>query len=185
MGNDSGGAYSQIATALHPDRIIRLVLNSCETPYDEFPPPPFDGLPAIATEPTALGRLFEALRDREIRSTPAAYGLLIKHPIDDVVSDSYALPCTTDAAILRDTSKVMVSATSQEVHDAGQWLIAEFDRPVLFVWGTEDQIFPLPHAQRYARELADGRVTLVSDAFSFTPEDQPALLARALAQFCA
>lgn len=147
VGNDSGGAYSKIATASHPDRIARLVLNSCETPYDEFPPPPFDGLPGIAKDPTALGRLFEALRDREIRSIPAAYGLLIKHPIDDLVSDSYALPCTTDAAILRDTSKVMASASSQQVHEAGLHLIAEFDRPVLFVWGTEDQVFPLAHAQ--------------------------------------
>ncbi len=184
VGNDSGGAYSQIATGSHPDRIARLVLNSCETPYDEFPPPPFDGLPAIAKEPAALAQLLGALRDREIRSLPAAYGLLIKHPIDDLVSDSYALPCTTNAAILRDTSKVMASATSQVVHDAGRRLVAEFDRPVLFVWGTEDQVFPLTHAQRYAKELACGRVTLVPDAFSFTPEDQPVLLASALAQLC-
>ena len=70
VGNDSGGAYSQIATAAHPDRVARLVLNSCETPYDEFPPPPFDGLPAIAADAAALGQLFEALRDRAVRSTP-------------------------------------------------------------------------------------------------------------------
>jgi pimeloyl-ACP methyl ester carboxylesterase len=185
IGNDSGGAYSQIATATHPQRIARLVLNSCETPYDAFPPPPFDGLPALARDPEALGRVLAALRDREIRSTPAAYGQLIKHAIDDLVSDSYALPCSSDPDILRDTSKVMAAAASDPVHDAGQSLISTFDRPVLFVWGVEDQVFPLAHAQRYAGELAKSQLTAISDAFSFTPEDQPLRLVRALAQFCA
>jgi pimeloyl-ACP methyl ester carboxylesterase len=185
VGNDSGGAYSQIATAAHPRRVARLVLNSCETPYDEFPPPPFDGLPAAAADPTVLGRLFEALRDREVRATPAAFGLLIKHPIEDRVSDSYALPCVSDAGILRDTAKVMSSASSEPVHAAGQSLIAEFDRPVLFAWGPEDRVFPLANAERYAGELAHGRVALVPDAYSFTPEDQPGLLATAIAEFCA
>jgi pimeloyl-ACP methyl ester carboxylesterase len=183
VGNDSGGAYSQIATAAHPERIARLVLNSCETPYDQFPPPPFDGLPAMANDPAVLGQLLEALRDREIRSSPPAYGLLIKHPIDDLVSDSYALPSVTDPEILRDTSKVMSSATSDPVHAAGGDLIAAFDRPVLLAWGPEDQVFPLAHAERYAAALPDGHLTHIDDAFSFTPEDQPQRLAEAIARF--
>lgn len=40
VGNDSGGAYSQIAAAEHPARIGRLVLNSCETPECSWPPAP-------------------------------------------------------------------------------------------------------------------------------------------------
>ncbi len=183
VGNDSGGAYSQIAAARHPERIARLVLNSCETPYDEFPPPPFDGLPAIARDPAALGQLLQVLRDRDVRSTPPAYGLLIKHPVDELVSDSYALPVITDSAVLRDTAKVMGSASSQPVHDAGRRLIAAFERPVLFAWGPEDRVFALAHAQRYAAELACGEVALIPDAFSFTPEDQPQLLAEAITRF--
>lgn len=184
VGNDSGGAYSQIATAAHPERVSRLVLNSCETPYDEFPPPPFDGLPVVAADAETLGELFEALRDREIRATPPAYGLLIKKPIEDLVSDSYALPSISDTAILRDASKVMSTARSAPVHQAGHTLIASFDRPVLFAWGVEDQVFPLANARRYAGELAAGQVILIEDAYSFTPEDQPGVLADAIAQFC-
>ena len=92
VGNDSGGAYSQVALAAHPDRVRRLVLNSCETPYDEFPPAPFDGLPAAATDPDGLRMLLSALRDPAVRRLPGAYGLLVKHPIEQRVSDSYALP---------------------------------------------------------------------------------------------
>lgn len=183
VGNDSGGAYSQIAVASDPRRVARLVLNSCETPYSEFPPSPFDGLPAAAKDPKVLGQLFEALRDRAVRATPPAFGLLIKHPIDDLVSDSYALPCISGAEILRDTGKVMAGAASAPVQEAGRKLIAEFKRPVLLAWGPEDQVFALADAQRYAEALTDGRVALIEDAYSFTPEDQPDRLAEEIAAF--
>jgi pimeloyl-ACP methyl ester carboxylesterase len=183
VGNDSGGAYSQIAVASHPERVARLVLNSCETPYDEFPPPPFDGLPALAKDTATLGLLFEALRDRAIRATPPAFGLLMKHPIDDLVSDSYALPCISDPAILRDAAKVMSTATSASVHAAGAQLIDHFSRPVLFAWSPEDRVFALANAQRYADALADGRVALIEDSYSFTPEDQPERLAEEIVRF--
>jgi pimeloyl-ACP methyl ester carboxylesterase len=185
VGNDSGGAYSQIATSSDPERIGRLVLNSCETPYDRFPPPPFDGLPAVARDPNALGELLGALRDRAIRSTPAAFGLLVKHGLEDRVSDSYALPCSEDRAILADTARVMASASSEPVHAAGHALIEHFQRPVLLVWSPEDSVFPIAHARRYADALTDGRLTPIDDAYSFTPEDQPEALADVLADFAA
>jgi pimeloyl-ACP methyl ester carboxylesterase len=183
VGNDSGGAYSQIAVASSPQRVARLVLNSCETPYSEFPPPPFDALPAVAKDPETLGQLFEALRDRTVRSTPPAFGLLIKYPIENIVSDSYALPCVSNPKILRDTSKVMSSATSAPVQEAGRRLIADFKRPVLFAWSPEDQVFAPKDAKRYADALSDGRMALIEDAYSFTPEDQPEQLAEEIAKF--
>jgi pimeloyl-ACP methyl ester carboxylesterase len=183
VGNDSGGAYSQIAVASNPKRVARLVLNSCETPYSEFPPAPFDGLPAAAKDPATLGQLFEALRDRTVRSTPAAFGLLVKHPLEDIVSDSYALPCISDHAILLDTSRVMSSASSGPVQEAGRRLIAEFKRPVLFAWSPEDRVFSPADARRYCEALSDGRMVLIEDAYSFTPEDQPERLAEEVAKF--
>jgi len=183
VGNDSGGAYSQIAIASGAPRVARLVLNSCETPYGDFPPPPFDALPNIAASPADLGRLLATLRDRALRTTPAAFGLLIKHPVDDLVSDSYALPCTSDANILYDTSKVMSTAATAPVQQAGNRLIAEFERPVLLAWGPEDQVFAVADAKRYAEALTDARVVLIEDAYSFTPEDQPERLAEEIARF--
>lgn len=183
VGNDSGGAYSQIAVARSPERVGRLVLTSCETPYDPFPPPPFDGLPLAARDLGVLGALLGALRDPAVRRSPQAYGLLAKRPIDAAVSDSYALPCLEDPAVLRDVARVMASAASAPVHAAGQRLIAGFDRPVLFAWSPEDPVFPFAHAERYAAALADGRLVRIPDSYSFTPEDQPALLAAAVAAF--
>lgn len=183
IGNDSGGAYSQIAVASNPGRIARLVLNSCETPYSEFPPAPFDGLPAMAKDPNALGQLFEALRDRAIRATPPAFGLLVKHFLDGIVSDSYALPSIEDHTILLDTAKVMSSASTEVVQTAGRRLIAEFERPVLLAWSPEDRVFAPADAQRYSEALIDARIVLIEDAYSFTPEDQPGRLAEEIVRF--
>jgi pimeloyl-ACP methyl ester carboxylesterase len=183
VGNDSGGAYSQVATAAAPGRIARLVLNSCETLYDEFPPPPFDGLPAAASNPETLGQLLGALRDPDVRRLPAAYGLLIKRPPEDLVWDSYALPSVERREILADTARVFAGASSEPVHAAARELIASFERPVLFAWGPEDQVFPLANARRYAEALRSGAVHTIDDAFSFTPEDQPVALADAVREF--
>lgn len=183
VGNDSGGAYSQIALAARPELAERLVLTSCETPYDEFPPPPFDGLPAAARDPQVLGQLLAALEDPEVRKLPAAFGLLTKHPLAPAISDSYALPCVRDSGVLRDTAKAMAGASTAAVHSAGTALIAGWQKPVLFVWSREDPVFPVEHARRYAAALPDARLVEVDDCFSFTPEDRPGPLAAAIAAF--
>lgn len=181
VGNDSGGAYSQIAVSQRPDRVGRLVLNSCETPYDEFPPPPFTPLPQVAKDMAALKAAYEGLRNPAARLSPVAYGLLAKHPLEQQASDSYALPPSCNDGVLRDVAKVMSSARSEPVHTAGQSLIESFAKPVLFAWSKEDPVFPLANARRYAAALKDGRVAVVEDAFSFTPEDQPVWLADTIA----
>ncbi len=183
VANDSGGAYSQIALARRPERVARLVLTSCETPFDEFPPKPFDGLPAAARDPATLRHLFSALEDREVRRLPVAFGLLVKHPLEETISDAYALPCIRDPGVLLDTSKVIAGASTAAVHGAGRQLIESWSKPVLFVWSREDPVFPVEHAHRYAELLADARVVLVDDCYSFTAEDQPRALADAIAVF--
>ncbi|HEX6688784.1 MAG TPA: alpha/beta hydrolase [Solirubrobacterales bacterium] len=187
VGNDSGGAYAQIALAQHGerigDRVSRLVLTSCETPYDEWPPPPFDGLPAAAGDPKILGELLGALEDPAVRAMPAAYGLLLKHPIEASVSDSYALPASRESGVLRDVAKAMASASTVPVRAAGEHLIASSELPVQLIWSREDEVFPLAHAARYADALRNGRLQSIDDAYSFTPEDRPDAVAAAIREF--
>jgi len=189
VGNDSGGAYSQIALTRHSrkleDRVSRLVLTSCETPYDEWPPPPFDGLPTAAQDPAVLGELLGALEDPAVRATPVAYGLLLKHRVDAEASDSYALPASRDESVLRDVAKAMAATSTEPVRTAGERLIAEAELPTLLIWSREDEIFPLAHAERYANALAGGRLATIDDAYSFTPEDQPRAVSAAIRDFVA
>jgi len=185
VGNDSGGAYSQIALARHErqtaERVSGLVLTSCETPYDEWPPAPFDGLPEAARDPEVLGRLLAALEDPAVRAAPVAYGHLLKHPTE--ASDSYALPASRDPGVLRDVAKAMASATTAPVRAAGEALIAQRELPILLIWSEEDEVFPVEHAARYANELAKARLVRIADSYSFTPEDQPEAVATAIRSF--
>lgn len=187
VGNDSGGAYSQIALARHGEhnagRVTHLILTSCETPYDDWPPPPFDGLPSLARDPQALGAMLGALEDPAIRSTPPAYGLLLKHPIAPEVSDSYALPATREDGVLRDVAKAMMGASTTEVRAAGELLIAASELPTMLIWSREDEVFPLEHAERFAGALKHGQLVVIDDAYSFTPEDRPDAVAAAIREF--
>jgi pimeloyl-ACP methyl ester carboxylesterase len=187
VGNDSGGAYSQIALAEYGDRIghriVGLVLTSCETPYDEWPPPPFDSLPAVARDEEALGELLGALENPAVRALPAAYGLLLKHPAEEEASDSYSLPAGRNAGVLHDVAKVMTSTSTEPVRRAGEKLIVESELPTLLVWSSEDEVFPLAHAERYAEALRDARLVRIDDAYSFTPEDRPDAVAAAIREF--
>jgi pimeloyl-ACP methyl ester carboxylesterase len=182
VGNDSGGAYSQIALASQEartaERVSGLVLTSCETPYDEWPPAPFDGLPEAARDPEVLGQLLGALEDPAVRAAPMAYGHLLKHPTE--ASDSYALPASRDPGVLRDVAKAMASAKTAPVRAAGEALIAHSQLPTLLIWSEEDEVFPVEHAARYAEALANGRLVRISDSYSFTPEDQPEAVATAI-----
>jgi pimeloyl-ACP methyl ester carboxylesterase len=185
VGNDSGGAYSQIALARHEqqtaERVSGLVLTSCETPYDEWPPAPFDGLPEAARDPEVLGQLLGALEDPAVRAAPVAYGHLLKHPTD--ASDSYALPASRNPGVLRDIAEAMASATTAPVRAAGETLIAHHDLPTLLIWSEEDAVFPVEHAARYADALADAQLVRLTDSYSFTPEDQPEAVAAAIGSF--
>jgi pimeloyl-ACP methyl ester carboxylesterase len=183
VGNDSGGAYSQIALAGRPARVARLVLTSCETPHDQFPPEPFDGLPAVARDPETLGKLLSTLENPDVRRLPGAYGLLVKHPLDRTISDTYVLPCVREPEVLRNTAKVMAGASTQALHRAGAALVESWRQPTLLVWSREDPVFPIDNARRYAAELAEASLIEIDDSYSFTPEDQPAALAEAIAAF--
>ena len=69
VGNDSGGAMSQVLVTRHPERIGRLVLTNCDT-HENFPPGIFKTMPPLAKLPggmTLLALPFRIRRDRPRR----------------------------------------------------------------------------------------------------------------------
>jgi pimeloyl-ACP methyl ester carboxylesterase len=185
VGNDSGGAYSQIALAnceaQTAGRISGLVLTSCETPYDEWPPAPFDPCPRPPVTPRSSASYSPRSRIRRCAQPPWPNGHLLKRPSE--ASDSYALPASRDPGVLRDVAKAMASATTAPVRTAGETLIARHELPTLLIWSEEDAVFPVEHAARYADALADARLVRIADSYSFTPEDQPEAVATAIKSF--
>ena len=76
VGNDSGGAMSQVLVTRHPERIGRLVLTNCDT-HENFPPGPFKA-DAAREAPRREGAA-RAVPDR--RLARAAFRPFSKRPI--------------------------------------------------------------------------------------------------------
>ena len=179
VGNDSGGALSQIAVSRHPDLVSRLVLTSCDA-YDEFPPRFFDVLLWPARYPALARALFAPLRIRALRETPMAFGWLMHSKLDERAGDSYVLPALTSPEAGADFAQFMRTANGSYTMDAIEKL-RSFDRPVLIAWSRDDKFF---HAgERLAADIPGARLEWIDNARTFSMEDQPERLAELVAGF--
>lgn len=185
VGNDSGGAYGQLVAAHRPVWLSRLVLNTCETPWCSWPPGPggFGLLKAAARWPATHWALYQALRPRWTWRWPNTYGWLAKYPVEERVMRSYVRPVLTDPAIRADGRRAIGSVSAGHVATAGERL-AGSGLPVLLAWASEDHVFPLSHAERYAERL-DADLHTIADSYTYTAEDQPARTAEVIGAWLA
>jgi pimeloyl-ACP methyl ester carboxylesterase len=179
VGNDSGGAMSQVLTANHPERVERLVLTNCDT-FEHFPPFPFSLMPPVARLPGGMTALAAPFRIGAIRRT--TYGMLAKHPIPNELVDDWLMPSLTDAGVKRDARKVTAGMNKRHTIAAAEKL-RTFERPVRFAWAPEDRFFKLSHAERLAATVPDARIEQVQDAKTFVALDQPERLAELIGEF--
>ena len=181
VGNDSGGAISQIVVTTRPERVGRLVLTSCDY-RDNFPPKMFSYFKPAAAVPGLLWALLQPMRLPSQRHTPIAYGWLVKRPIDRAAEDSYVGPAISDAA-LRSDIRGFVRGSDPSQTNAAADRLGEFDRPALIAWSADDRFFPVEHGRRLAEDLPNARFELVPDARTFSMEDNPEALSELIAGF--
>ena len=179
IGNDSGGAISQILATRRPELVSRLILTNCDT-YEHFPPFPFNAMPPIARLPGGMTMLAAPFRLGPVRRT--TYGMLAKHPIDPALVDAWIEPSLRDAGVKRDTGKFTAGAHKRHTIEAAERL-KSFDRPVLLAWAPEDRFFKLSHAERLAEGMPDVRIEKIEDAGTFVALDQPERLAEVIGAF--
>src|SRR5262245_19772865 len=103
VGNDTGGAMSQVFTAAHPDRVERLILTNCDM-LDVFPPFPFNLMPPLARVPGGMTAMALPFRIGRVRR--GTYDMLVKHPIPPELADGWLEPVMSDAEIKRDAGKL-------------------------------------------------------------------------------
>ena len=179
VGNDTGGALSQIAVSRHPDLVSRLVLTSCDA-YDEFPPRFFDLLLWPTRFPALSRALFAPLRIRALRNTPLAFGWLMHSKLDDRAGDSYILPALTSPDSGADFARFVRTVDGSYTMDAIEKL-RSFDRPVLIAWSRDDKFFKA--GERLAADIPTARLEWIEDARTFSMEDQPQRVAELIAGF--
>jgi pimeloyl-ACP methyl ester carboxylesterase len=178
VGNDTGGAISQVLVTERPERVGKLVLTNCDA-FEDFPPTMFKGLVAAAKVPGGLRALLAPMRAPAVRKTPLAFGLLTKRPIPDDITEAWVRPAIDDDGVRRDAIKVL-KGMSADVTLAAAERLHTFDKPALVAWAPEDRMFPIDHGRRLATLLPQGRLVEIPDSRTFISEDQPELLANAI-----
>ena len=179
VGNDSGGAMSQVTVTTHPERIGRLVLTNCDS-HENFPPGIFKALPPLARVPGVLRALGLPLHFGAVRRT--AYGPFTEKPVPDELLASWVEPGLRDADIRRDTRNVTAGMRNRYTLEAAERL-PELGIPVLLAWAPADRFFKLKDAERLAEAIPDSRLQKIPDARTFVPLDQPGAVADAIATF--
>jgi pimeloyl-ACP methyl ester carboxylesterase len=179
VGNDSGGAMSQVLVTRHPERIGRLVLTNCDT-HENFPPGPFKALVALAKAPGVLRAMLAPLRiDAAAR---AAFKPFARTEIPTALTHSWMEPGLNDPGVRRDLKKVTVGMNKRYTLEAAEKLRG-MDLPILLAWAPRDRVFPLSYAERLAGEVPNARIVEIPDAGTFVPWDQPQRVADEIAAF--
>ncbi|MFC9895269.1 alpha/beta fold hydrolase [Nocardia sp. NPDC127579] len=181
VANDTGGAISQILLTRRPERIGRVVLTSCDA-YDNFLPPPFTVMSALARIPGSMLPLLAATRLPGMTRSPLAFGWVTKRRVPDAIVDSYLRPGRTSGAIRKDLRRFLKAIDSRYTAEAAT-RFGEIRQPVLLAWAREDKLFPPAHAERMRAELPDAALTFIDDSYAFLPEDQPELLTERILEF--
>jgi pimeloyl-ACP methyl ester carboxylesterase len=179
VGNDSGGAMSQVLVTRHPDRIGRLVLTNCDT-YENFPPGIFKAMPAIAKLPGGMTALAAPFRVGAFAR--AAFRPFSKRGIPAELVASWMEPGMRDPAVRRDLKKVTVGMNKRYTLEAAEKLRGS-ELPILLAWAPGDRLFPLEQAERLAADAGNARIVEIPDAATFVPLDQPQRLADEIAAF--
>jgi len=179
VGNDSGGAMSQVLVTRHPERIGRLVLTNCDT-HENFPPGIFKTMPPLAALPGGMALLAAPFRIGALAR--AAFKPFSKNPIPAELVASWMDPGLHDPDVKRDLKKVTTGMNKRYTLEAAEKLRGS-ELPILLTWAPGDRLFPIKYAERLAADTPNARIVQIADSRTFVPLDQPQRLADEISAF--
>lgn len=179
VGNDSGGAMSQVLVTQHPERVGRLVLTNCDT-HENFPPGVFKAMPPIARLPGGMTVLATPFRVGALAR--AAFKPFARTPIPAELIASWMEPGLHNPGVKHDVQKVTAGMHKRHTLAAAQRLRGS-QLPLLLAWAPGDRFFPISYAERLADGMPKARIVRIPEAKTFVALDQPARLAEEIATF--
>ena len=179
VGNDSGGAMSQVLVTRHPERVGRLVLTNCDT-HENFPPGMFKAMVPVAKLPGGMAAMSIPFRSAAIAR--AAFRPFARTRIPAALISSWMEPGMRDPGVRRDLKKVTAGMNKRYTLEAAERL-RDSELPILLTWAPGDRYFPISYAERLAGETGNARIVQIPDSKTFVPLDQPQRLADEIAAF--
>ena len=147
---DTGGAFTQLVAAHHPERVGRLVLTNCDA-FENFLPPVLRPFQTLFRLPG--GAFFFGLSVRLRSVQKLLYALLAHAPLAPEVGTGYFKGFTHSQEVRRDAKKFFLRISNRYTLEAAEHF-AEFRKPVLVAWGEDDWIFPLRFGERLAESVS-------------------------------
>jgi pimeloyl-ACP methyl ester carboxylesterase len=179
VGNDSGGAISQILAANHPDRLARLALTNCDT-HENFPPGVFKAMPPLAKLPGGMLALSAPFRIPFVARQ--AFAPFSRRGIPDDLVASWMRPAMENRGVMHDLKKVTAGMNKRHTLAAAAKLRGT-NLPIRLLWAPGDKFFPLKYAERLASEVDNAKIVRIPDARTFVGFDQPERVAEEVAGF--
>jgi pimeloyl-ACP methyl ester carboxylesterase len=179
VGNDSGGAISQILAANHPEQVGRLALTNCDT-HENFPPGIFKAMPPLAKLPGGMQVM--SLPFRVPAMARRAFAPFARTKIPDDLVASWMEPSAHDSGVMHDTKKVTAGMNKRHTLAAAKKLQTS-NIPLRLLWAPGDKFFPIKYAERLAGEVPNSEIVQIENANTFVPLDQPRRVADEIAAF--
>ncbi len=180
VGNDSGGAISQVIAANYPERLGRVVLTNCDM-YDDFPPWMFSYFKLLPYIPGSLKIVAPVLKTRFLWPLPFVFGLLANE-VDGVKIDRWADALSASPDIRRDATKVLRGFKAEVTNKAAQDLKTT-KLPFLVAWGADDKAFKPALGERFCREIPTAELVMIDNCKTLVCWDQPERLAELIEGF--
>jgi len=185
VSNDTGGGIVLSAlgdSTLNFDRVSRLVFTNCDS-FEHFPPKSFAPIVKLCSASAMGGRLVLGA---------LASGPGLKFFASSVTGNGIPaerLPTIfggfrSSAAVRREAVRFSADLNSRYTLGAAGAL-AEWSKPVLLAWGTDDKMFPMAHAQRLADAFPDAVLHPIADSSTYVMIDRPDETSSAIEGFVA
>ncbi|WP_016949122.1 alpha/beta fold hydrolase [Anabaena sp. PCC 7108] len=179
VGNDTGGAICQLVISQYPEKISGLVLTNCDA-FENFLPLFFRPLQYAARIPGFIFAFAQLMRWSLIRHI--LFGLLAHRPLGSEEDAAYFTPLIRFAGVRHDLTKAVCGISNRYTIEAAS-SFANFNKPVLIVWGENDPFFSYRFAERLKQSFPNARLERIAKSRTFVPEDQPEALAQLIISF--
>ena len=142
IGNDTGGAISQVFAVRYPQRVRTLTLTNCDVD-EHFPPDAFAPSIELAAQGQLAPVLAQIATDIELARSEAGFGVGYEHPeaITEEMQRAF-LGRYIDPDAGREIERRISGIAGSDLSSITPKL-RELTIPTLVIWGTNDQFFPI------------------------------------------
>ncbi len=176
VGNSMGGGVAMETYLKHPDRVERLVL------VDSMGYPENEGfiLFTLMKYPV-IGEALMSFNYRWVIKDSLMSGIYYDNTFvtDDVIDSYYNVYKTENGR----KAPLWVGRRIDDAKDLNTDRIKTITIPTLVIWGKEDTLIPVAHADYFARDINDAKVAIIPDAGHLPQEEKAEVVNKLISDF--